>query len=231
MSGRAPNPNDPIKDSPLHVIPFALWILADQAGFKGGDRLTAAAVSMAESTGNAHAIHINDNGSADYGCWQINDEAHRSLFDQYDWTSAIDNATMAHIVWQQAGGSWSPWNTYPNASNLQVNTVIAGIKQYGVDDPYNGTVPPTLPKDVADIFNAFTSSAESVVPGVGALQTVSDFLKKLTDIHSWVSIGLILLGVIILIVVAVKILGQDAVKGAKQVLNSPVGNVAKAVIK
>lgn len=229
MTGRAPNPNDPIKNQADMISPFACWVIADSVGFKGHDRVIAAAVAMAESSGNAHAIHINDNGTADYGLWQIN-SVHRDLFDQYDWTMPGDNGRMAYTVWQKAGGKWSPWATYPNAANLQMNKAVADIKSHGVSNPDSDSGSPYT-ASIADILTgAITQGVENSVPGVTQLEDISNFLTKISNPKSWASIGLVILGGILILIIAYKLLATDAIKAGEKVLNSPVGKAVRTVV-
>lgn len=88
---------------------------AVMGGFTGENVNIAAAVALAESSGRTAIIGgPNDDGSSDYGLWQIN-SIHAKLFDTYsDWWNPISNARMAHAVWAEAGGSFSPWVNYSN---------------------------------------------------------------------------------------------------------------------
>lgn len=229
MPGRAPDPNDPLGKKPLPVSAFAWWVIADAVGFKGHDRVIASAVALAESTGNAHAIHSNTNGTADYGGWQIN-SVHKELFSQYDWTIPGDNGHMAYSVWQGAGGKWTPWNTYPNAANLQMNVAIANIKSFGVKNPDSDSGAPYL-ASLADILsNAVGQAAENSIPGVSSLNDIGNALQKIMNPKNWASVGFILLGGLLIIIIAYKMLASEELNLSEKVLNSPAGKLIKEVV-
>lgn len=91
---------------------------ARQAGFPESQIPYAVAVAMAESSGNAAATHGNNNSSTDYGLMQIN-SIHGDLLSKYDWSDPQQNMDMAYKIWQDAGGSWSPWVTYQTGAYQQ----------------------------------------------------------------------------------------------------------------
>lgn len=91
---------------------------AARAGFTGSNLVTAVAVAGAESGWNPNATNHNTNGSTDFGMWQIN-TVHATLLASGDWADPYDNAVMAHRVWVEAGGSWTPWVTFNHASHLR----------------------------------------------------------------------------------------------------------------
>lgn len=95
--------------------------LATDAGF-GSDANLAAAVAMAESSGNPAAIgdvNVPVTGSNSYGLWQINSHFHPEFGPNFQ--SLLDpavNASAAYSIYQQAGFSFSPWSTYKNGAYL-----------------------------------------------------------------------------------------------------------------
>jgi hypothetical protein len=99
-----------------------LWIAAGGRVIAAPD---AAAIALAESNGNPNAINHNNNGSVDRGLWQIN-SVHGGL-------STVDvrkNAEAAVRIYNQSGGSWSPWATYKSgayASHLTPANVRSGV--------------------------------------------------------------------------------------------------------
>jgi hypothetical protein len=108
----------------------ALRQLAVNAGFSDPD--TAAAIAMAESSGNPSAvgdISITPGGSI--GLWQINLAAH----PEYTADQLKDpqtNANAAYAIYAAAGNSFTPWTTYNTGAYqayLQTaapsNTVVA----------------------------------------------------------------------------------------------------------
>lgn len=88
--------------------------LAMSAGFSATDAVTAAAVALAESSGNPAAV--GDGGNS-IGLWQIYLPAHPE-FSGEDLTDPQTNANAAFSVWQAAGGSFSPWTTYGSGAYL-----------------------------------------------------------------------------------------------------------------
>jgi hypothetical protein len=210
MTGRAFDSNDPIGQTPLIIPPAGLWVMADSAGFKGADRVTMAAICLAESSGNAHVIsRANTNGTHDFGVAQIN-SVHTDLANQYDWSVAVQNLQMAHVIWQSAGGSFSPWTTYPNAANLKMNTVIAAVKGAG-QDPTSGdaskVVSGALDSDVSGIANSVGANSLS-----DSLTALVGFVKKIGDIKTWISIGYIVDGIILIGIAVVKMVSSEAIK-------------------
>lgn len=90
--------------------------LAAAVGFPDPD--TAAAVAMAESSGDPLAI--GDQGTS-FGLWQVNSPAHPE-FDVNRLLDANYNAHAALLV-SRSGTYWHPWTTYrstdPNVSYLR----------------------------------------------------------------------------------------------------------------
>ena len=76
--------------------------LADAAGFDWHELHTAVAVAYAESGGDPFAINHNNDGSTDYGLWQIN-----SVHGFDDLFNPVVNAEAAFDVWQRQG--WTAW--------------------------------------------------------------------------------------------------------------------------
>ena len=89
--------------------PSYLVQLAQNAGFVGQDANIAAAIAIAESSGNPKAI--GDNGTS-YGLWQI----HYTVHPEFDPQSLFDpayNASAAFQIYSIRGGfqDWSTYNT------------------------------------------------------------------------------------------------------------------------
>jgi hypothetical protein len=85
--------------------------LAYAAGWRGEDLSIAVAIARAESNWSATARNLNADGSTDFGLFQIN-SVHASILAGGDWADPAANAVMAHQVWLEAGGSFSPWVTF-----------------------------------------------------------------------------------------------------------------------
>jgi len=93
-----------------------LVTLAQNAGFSGNDALTAAAIAMAESSGNPRAYNPETaagapEGKGSYGLWQIYLNAHPEFTGQ-DLYDPSTNAAAAYSTWTDAGGSFAPWSTF-----------------------------------------------------------------------------------------------------------------------
>jgi len=86
---------------------------ARAAGFPAAQIPTAVAIARAESSGNSSATHVNNNGSTDYGVWQIN-SVHGNLLAGQNWSDPAANAKMAYQVWQSSG--WNAWSTYKSGA-------------------------------------------------------------------------------------------------------------------
>ena len=86
-----------------------LWI---QAGGSNATAPIAAAIALAESSGNPDAINPNDNHGtqSSYGLWQISNGTHSPPI--YNWQNPRVNAALAVAKYKSAGG-WGPWGTYP----------------------------------------------------------------------------------------------------------------------
>jgi hypothetical protein len=97
--------------------------VTDQATCRGAIALTwpaelqAQALTVLEHENrreNPQAVGaVNNNGSVDYGCFQINDIAHPQFFATKDWRDPIANATEAYLIYKgrQAltGNGWQAW--------------------------------------------------------------------------------------------------------------------------
>lgn len=70
----------------------------------------ATIVMQRESGARSYAIGtINDNGSQDFGCFQINNFAHQEFFQSHDWSNAHQNAAYAYQLYT-GRGNWTAWN-------------------------------------------------------------------------------------------------------------------------
>ena len=122
--------------------------IAAAAGFSGPDLATAAAIALAESSGNPQAV--NPEGS--YGLWQIYVKDHPE-FSSMDLFQPDANAAAAYTVYQQAGYSFRPWSTFKSGKYLQfmgtVNAAVLAATGIGTNqtgsgdggDSGGGTVP------------------------------------------------------------------------------------------
>lgn len=107
------------------LTPAQIAAYASAAGFTGSALDTATAIALAESSGNPYVVgdtSITPGGSV--GLWQINLAAH----PEYSAADLLDpqaNANAAYAVYQQAGGTFSPWTTFNTgayAANLPASS-------------------------------------------------------------------------------------------------------------
>lgn len=88
--------------------------LANRAGFKGQDLVTAIAVAIAESSGDAN----NANSTTSTGLWQVQYSSHKNLVpNQTALFDPITNAKAAFSVFQ--GSGWGAWTTYNTGAYKQ----------------------------------------------------------------------------------------------------------------
>jgi hypothetical protein len=100
-------------------------VAAKAAGFTGQNLVVAVAVAGAESGWRPNATHLNDDGSTDFGEWQIN-SVHVDLLATGDWADPYSNARMAHSVWASSG--WGAWTTFTSgAFRLRMADAIAAV--------------------------------------------------------------------------------------------------------
>lgn len=192
-----------------------------KAGFPENEIVTAVAVALGESGGNRNAEHKNGNGSIDRGLWQIN-SIHKF---NGDWGNQDVNAQMAFKVWQGAGGKWTPWSVYNNGRYrifLERAKVAAGNP-----DRTGVTTEGDTPGLVGEVGETLTAPMQ-------ALQQFGAFLGKASNPKTWASVGIILLGTLIIIIVAIRMVTKSTVvkKAASAAADFvPGGSIAKTVAK
>jgi hypothetical protein len=89
-----------------------LWI---NAGGPKAVAYIAAAIALAESSGNSAALNKTDNGGTQtsVGLWQVSNGTHSY---PSAWTTPAGNAAEAVAKYQGAGNSFSPWGTYTSGA-------------------------------------------------------------------------------------------------------------------
>jgi hypothetical protein len=146
-----------------------LVTLATNAGFSGADAQTAAAIALAESSGNPQAVGdtaITSGGSI--GLWQINLQAHPE-YTAATLTNSTANAAAAYAIYSAAGNSFSPWSTYNSGAYLSYlpsssNVAVASATQPAADGSDGSGANDTSAVDSASLDN----SDEEDFEGVGA---------------------------------------------------------------
>lgn len=219
-----------------NLAPWQVAWIAGQIWHDHDTVILATAISFAEDgSHDPSAIHVNGDGSRDLGLWQINEKAHPDLINNsagWKWNDPQGNAKMAFNVWQSAGGKWTPWSTYNNgAYKLQ----MAAANQAFLDAIKQAVQMPT--QTIWDQLSELAltgANGQSVADNIsGTVSTINDlssffdaagsFFGKLGDPKFWTSVGVILAGGIMLIIVAFHLL-----KSSKTVQKS-ASLAAKAV--
>jgi lysozyme-like protein len=156
---------------------------AKAAGFSGSDLPIAIAIALAESGGNPTATHKNNNGSTDYGLFQIN-SIHSDLLGQNNWSDPAANARMAYSIFVQSNKTFNPWSTYKSGSYLRFL-----VRSRKAAPNASGNVPSgTLEIPATDNPGAGTKS------GLGALSAFGVFIS---DGHNYVRVGYFLAGFVL----------------------------------
>lgn len=172
--------------------------IATQAGFPADQAPTAAAIALAESSGNAGASHVNSNGSTDYGLWEIN-SVHGALLAGKNWRDPVVNAQMAFRVWSDAGRKWSPWSTYKSGAYtkyLNGNAPATGSAGAG---GALGSASGTISGGITDPFAGVTAALDGIGSSFQSVAGIATMASKLALPQTWVRImsgvfGAVLLG-------------------------------------
>jgi hypothetical protein len=155
--------------------------------YKDSDGPIFVAIALAESDGETTATHRNNNGSTDYGLWQIN-SIHKDLLAQNQpWSAPKNNYYMAHELYASKQGKFTDWTTF-----------TAGL--YAAHLPA-ATTAWNNPDDSATQPNAIHDAANTGGEVVQAGLSVADFIGTLTKSETWVRIGMGAAGVVLVLVV------------------------------
>jgi len=151
----------------MSLTSSAITQLAAAAGFTGSDINAAAAIAMAESSGNPNAL--GDNGNS-VGLWQINLPAHPE-FAGWNLLDPQTNAVAAFQVYQAAGNSFAPWSTYNTGKFLAFLPSSAPVTidaSTGQIFPQTATlsIPPIAPAASSSIW-ATLAIAAAILFGIG----------------------------------------------------------------
>lgn len=147
-----------------------LWV---RAGGRPSAAGMAAAIALAESSGNPQSTDHDSNGTVDRGLWQIN-SIHGSL-STYD---ELANARAAVQI-SNNGADWTPWVTYQTGAYARYLT-----------GTYPGSnIPATTTKGSPTPGGASTSSSTGAYGGLGG------WLLKATLTITFVGAGLLLTGI------------------------------------
>lgn len=142
-------------------------------------------------------------GNDHYGLWQIKKSAHPNLFTQYQWNNPADNARMANVLFQSAGGllhpegSWSAWSgAYDQA---KYNAAKPGA-QRDYDELKKELKARKSPESILGASR--TDGSKSAEGGVGAqvVNAVTNPLSPLFQANLWMRVGQVALGLILIAV-------------------------------
>lgn len=152
----------------------------------------AIAVALAESGGVVDKKGgPNSDGSFDWGLWQINDKAH--YVSDLVKTNGGANWSQAYLI-SRRGTDWTPWTTFKSGKYLQ----FMQQAQTGLDHP-DGSY-----QDQHEVPNNPASAAASV-----ASSLLPDALTKAS---TWIRVGEILAGIVLLGLVAAAVVGPKALR-------------------
>ena len=126
--------------------PAAIYGYATGAGFSGTDAITATAIALAESSGNADAYNPEvlagtPEGQGSYGLWQIYLKAHPEFAGENLFDPQV-NASAAFAVFSAAGNSFTPWATFKalSQSNLDTAAGVANVTDTGNDYDFDTAI-------------------------------------------------------------------------------------------
>lgn len=205
-----------------------IYRFAVQGGFSPAQAVIASAIALAESGGNPLATHKNNNGSTDYGLWQIN-SIHTSVLHMGDWRNPVTNAKMARAVYSSQG--WKAWTTYNTGAfkkflstqkNLQAgvsyNTFAPGYNpgkggSYQTDAQGNvisqsGSFGRGSSHDGTNAQNAglgdlpgwlFDHSPAGLLLGLSPAAKIGDLLKAFLTVGFWERVGYFFAGLWLLV--------------------------------
>ena len=144
-----------------------LVAMAVKAGFAGMAANIAAAIALAESSGNPDAIGDLSLGVS-VGLWQINLKAHPH-FTRFGLLKPQNNANAAFEVYRDAKNSFSPWSTYNSGTYLKHMPSNAPVPPVGTAEKPASPVHPasvlkTKPVSSAPAEKSATSSVPAPAP-------------------------------------------------------------------
>jgi hypothetical protein len=142
---------------------------AMDAGFTSAQALAAVQIAYHESGFSAGATNRNNNGSVDYGLWQINSVHGFPELKTQQWRDPTTNARLAKKVYDKQG--WNAWSVYKSGKHQSSNLVnalaersvrVAASERGGSDQHYTTPWDKTIGA-VGDVAEGVTSVAETPV--------------------------------------------------------------------
>jgi Lysozyme like domain len=192
-----------------------LW---DEAGGPPGEASEAAAIAEAESAGNPDAAYPGKTiapgtgtTSDATGLWQILGLP-AGNFTAAELTDPLENAKMAVAKYEQAGNSFTPWQTFDEGN---VNP------QSGIAPDYSGIPAGGSPTatTTAATSGPIPGWLENIIPGGGAIDEISGLL----NVKNWVDWAergaLMFFGGILIIVGIIRLTSSSGGKSQTTVIN------------
>lgn len=174
---------------------------AKNAGVSGQNIAIATAIALAESGGNPQATSpVNSNGTVDKGLWQIN-SVHTALISGHDVYDPAQNAAMMFSL-SNGGTKWTAWSTYKNGAYLRYMAQASGASP-------DTTVGPAS----SNVQNASLSAD---------LSAIQNFARLISDPHTWLRLGMIVGGGIMLYVAVRKTVDLPSLPTPKHIAHKIV---------
>lgn len=145
---------------------------AKNSGVPPNQVATATAIALVESGGQTDVTNHNTDGSTDFGVWQIN-SVHKDLLNGKDWRDPAQNAAMMFAI-SKGGTNWTPWSVYKSGKYL---TKMPQAQSATPDT----SVGPAQNASITSDFSA-----------------IQKFAQLITDPHTWLRVGEIMAGSILL---------------------------------
>jgi hypothetical protein len=212
------------------LSPLDIYHLAIQAGWSASDAVTATAIAMAESGGNADVT--NSIGAT--GIWQIYDGSYPSSSRAAQLRDPVENAKEAYAKWKASQGTscggWWPWASYnegPCAArheagrNNSWRQFLAPAQSAGQGVDGSGgavtTVDPVLAGGAA-LVSAQSSSAGTLdaSPILGS-QALGTLVGRVASPGFWWAAGFFVLAGVLILVGLLVVFHQQVEQAATQV--------------
>lgn len=183
--------------------------------------VTAVAVALGESGGNANAQGTNSNGTKDTGLWQINDVHRGSIPGAPSETGAwhawlkvpTNNASAAK--WVQSRQGWDAWTVYRSGRyrDFISRAALAAGQNASLDESLGalasnpGAAVDTATQGAVQALTSVPEAIGAVAEAVNdAVEVVIDAGQWLGDPHNWVRVAQVV-GGIAAVIAALAVLG------------------------
>jgi hypothetical protein len=163
-----------------------LWI---NAGGPSAVAPVAAAIALAESSGNAAALNLVDNNGTQtsVGLWQVSNGTHNY---PTAWLTPAGNAAEAVAKYTGAGNSFSPWGTYrTGAYTSHLSGTLLGATPAATGSGTAAATPPSSGNIWTDIANPFGQAWKDLTtPFTGATSIVESVAGLGKDFNTLVKL-------------------------------------------